>query len=66
MKLGIKATVDVIFKALFGDERHPGLTRSLVNDILREIGRPPAVSLKSLIGARSTSLICKKGIRIPC
>ena len=48
MRLGIKPTVDLIFKALFGDERHVGLTRSFLNAILAEIGRPTASTLEIL------------------
>jgi predicted transposase/invertase (TIGR01784 family) len=48
MKLGIKPTVDLIFKAIFGDENHTGLTRSLLNAILSEIGRPRAASVEIL------------------
>ena len=48
MKLGIRPTVDLIFKAIFGDERHANITRSFLNDILVEIGRPRAASLEIL------------------
>lgn len=48
MKLGIRPTVDLIFKAIFGDENHTGLTRSFLNAILSEIGRPRAASVEIL------------------
>jgi predicted transposase/invertase (TIGR01784 family) len=53
MTLGIKPTIDIIFKAIFGDERHSELTRSFLNDILAEIGRPKAASLQILNPFRS-------------
>ena len=48
MKLGIKATVDLVFKTVFGNEAHAGLTASLVNSVLERAGRRKAASLAIL------------------
>jgi len=62
MKLGIKPTVDLIFKAIFGDERHAGITKSFLNDILVEIGRPKAASLEILNPFRPGHFNSDRGI----
>jgi predicted transposase/invertase (TIGR01784 family) len=44
--IGIKPTVDVVFKKLFGSPEHAGLTLSFVNSILHLAGKPLAASLE--------------------
>ncbi|HEY9594592.1 MAG TPA: Rpn family recombination-promoting nuclease/putative transposase [Spirochaetia bacterium] len=48
MKLGIKLTVDVVFKTVFADEAHTRLTTCLVNSVLEQAGRPRAARLTLL------------------
>ncbi|MDP3176855.1 MAG: Rpn family recombination-promoting nuclease/putative transposase [Spirochaetaceae bacterium] len=48
MKLGIKPTVDIVFKKLLGSEEHIGLTLSFLNAVLERAGRPKAASLAIL------------------
>ncbi|MFZ2635240.1 MAG: Rpn family recombination-promoting nuclease/putative transposase [Rectinemataceae bacterium] len=46
--LGIRPTVDIVFKLLFGNADHPGLTVSLLNAILPVLGRPRVRSVQIL------------------
>jgi predicted transposase/invertase (TIGR01784 family) len=42
MKLGIKATVDIVFKKVFGSADHPQVTLSFLNAILKHLDLDPA------------------------
>lgn len=48
MKIGIKPTVDVVFKTVFGSEEHSGVTAEFLNAILEHEGRAKARSLTIL------------------
>lgn len=48
MPLGIKPTVDVVFKKIFGSPEHARLTLHFLNDILPLAGRPKVESLTIL------------------
>ena len=48
MKAGIKPTVDVVFKRIFGSPESSHLTLSFLNDLLSLVGRPKAASLEIL------------------
>lgn len=48
MELGIKATVDVVFKKVFGSREHSRVALSFLNALLAEIGRPMARSIDIL------------------
>ena len=52
MKLGIKLTMDIVFRTVFADEAHANLTASLVNSVLEKAGRPKAASLTILNPSR--------------
>ncbi len=45
MPIGIKATVDVVFKKIFGSTEHSRLTLHFLNDLLPLVGRPLATSI---------------------
>lgn len=45
MVLGIKPTVDIVFKAVFGNPERTGITLDFVNAILEQTGRRQAASL---------------------
>ncbi|MDP3178486.1 MAG: PD-(D/E)XK nuclease family transposase, partial [Spirochaetaceae bacterium] len=45
MRLGIKPTVDIVFKTIFGSEERTDLTLSLVNAVLVQAGRRKALSI---------------------
>jgi predicted transposase/invertase (TIGR01784 family) len=42
MRIGIKPTVDVVFKTIFGNEEHCDITASFLNAILQRAGRQAA------------------------
>lgn len=48
MRIGIRPTVDVVFKCLFGSPEHANLTRSLINSILSLAGKAPAQEVEIL------------------
>jgi predicted transposase/invertase (TIGR01784 family) len=48
MVLGVRATVDLVFKKIFGSREHAWLTLSFLNAVLAEIGRPLARSVDIL------------------
>ncbi len=52
MKLGIKLTMDIVFKTVFADEAHANLTTSLVNSVLEKAIKPRAVHLSLLNPSR--------------
>jgi predicted transposase/invertase (TIGR01784 family) len=53
MKLGIKPTVDIVFKRVFGSEERPDITRSFLNSVLARAGLRSIVSLSILNPYRS-------------
>jgi hypothetical protein len=48
MKLGIKPTVDFVFKMLLGNKDHPALTLDFLNSLLAKIGEPCAREVEYL------------------
>jgi predicted transposase/invertase (TIGR01784 family) len=48
MKLGIKPTVDFVFKMLLGNKDHPALTLYFLNSILSKIGEPAVKEVEYL------------------
>ncbi|MFZ4618257.1 MAG: PD-(D/E)XK nuclease family transposase [Rectinemataceae bacterium] len=48
MQIGIKPTVDIVFKKLFGSTDHKDLTLHFLNELLPLAGREPVSSLTIL------------------
>ena len=48
MRIGIRSTVDVVFKNIFGSPEHSHLTLSFLNSLLPLVDAPPATRLAEI------------------